>query len=155
VQGGKDSVLRLINLHDLSGQRGPRHVGGEVSTLPLPQRGVILSRPATWLSPEGTTWVFVTTHRGASGMELVVDENGNPSLEPRWVNEIDGATPVIVGGVLYYARNHELVALDPETGERIWSDTSIGNIHWQSPIVVNGRIYVCDHNGHLWAYDAR
>jgi outer membrane protein assembly factor BamB len=155
VQGGKDSVLRLVNLHDLSGQKGPRHVGGEISTLPLPQRGVILSRPATWLSPDGTTWVFVTTHRGASGMALVVDENGKPSLEPRWVNTINGATPVIVGGVLYYARDHELVAVDPETGERIWSDTSIGLIHWQNPIVVSGRIYVCDHNGHLLAYDAR
>jgi hypothetical protein len=28
-------------------------------------------------------------------------------------------------------------------------------IHWQNPIVVSGRIYVCDHNGHLLAYDAR
>lgn len=155
VQGGKDSVLRLVNLHDLSGRGGPRHVGGELFAMPLPQRGVILTRPAVWLSPEGETWIFVTTHRGTSGMALVVDDDGKPSLEPRWVNTIDGATPIIVGGVLYFARNHELVALDPESGERLWSDTSLGLIHWQSPIIVNGRIYVCDHEGHLFAYNAR
>jgi len=155
VQGGKDSVVRLVNLHDLSGRGGPRHVGGELFTLPLPQRGVILSRPATWLSPDGETWVFVTTHRGTSGMALVIDEDGQPKLEPRWVNAIDGATPIILGGVLYFARNHELVALDPETGERLWSDSSLGLIHWQSPIIVNGRIYVADQESHLFAYDAR
>ncbi len=75
-----------------------------------------------------------------------------PQLEPRWTNSLDGATPVVVNGVLYFARNHELVALNPQTGERLWSDDSIGPIHWQSPIVVNGRIYVCDHNRHVYAY---
>lgn len=155
VQGGKDSIIRLINLHDLSGRGGPRHVGGEQSVLAAPQGGAIFTRPATWLSPDGTTWVFVTTNHGASGLALVVDDDGHPSLEPRWVSTINGATPIVVGGILYYARDHELVAIDPETGQRIWSDTSIGQIHWQSPIIVNGRIYLCDNEGHLFAYDAR
>jgi outer membrane protein assembly factor BamB len=155
VQGGKDSVLRLINLRDLSGHGGPRHVGGELSKIPLPQGGVILTRPAVWLSPSGTTWVFVTTHHGTSGLALVVDDNGKPSLEPRWQNATDAATPIVVNNVLYFARNHELVALDPETGERLYSNDSIGSIHWQSPIIVNGRIYVCDNENHLHAYDAR
>jgi len=155
VQGGKDSKLRLINLHDLSGQGGPRHTGGELSVTQLPQGGVILTRPAVWLSPSGTTWVFVTTHHGVSGLALTVDDDGTPSLEPRWMNSRDGATPIVFGGVLYFARNHELVALDPETGEKLWSNDAIGSIHWQSPIVANGRIYVCDNDGHLHAYDAR
>jgi outer membrane protein assembly factor BamB len=154
VQSGKDSNLRLINLHDLSGKGGPRHVGGELSITPVPQRGVVLAKPAAWLAPDGTTWVIVATHRGTSGLALVV-KDGVPTLEPRWVNAIDGATPVIVGGVIYMARNNELVALDPETGERIWSDNSIGKIHWQSPIVVDGRIYVADNERHLFAYDVR
>ena len=155
VQGGKDSVLRLINLHDLSARGGPRHVGGEISITHTPQRGGVMAKPAAWLSPEGTTWVFVTTHRGASGLALEVNDLGVPELEPRWVNSLDAATPVVVGNVLYFARDHEIVALDPETGERIWSDDSIGTIHWQSPIVVDGRIYTCDNEGHVFAYDAR
>jgi outer membrane protein assembly factor BamB len=155
VQGGKDSKLRLINLHDLSGKGGPRHVGGELSITPLPQGGVILARPAAWLAPDGTTWLFVATHHGLSGLALVVDDNGKPWLEPRWTNSTDGATPVVVAGVLYMARNHELMAIDPETGAPLWSDASLGTIHWQSPIVVNGRIYVCDNEGHVFAYAVR
>ncbi|HEY4640402.1 MAG TPA: PQQ-binding-like beta-propeller repeat protein [Thermoanaerobaculia bacterium] len=155
VQSGKDSVLRLIDVHDLSGQGGPRHVGGELYKTQVPQGGVVLTRPAVWLSPGGTTWVFVTTHHGASGLELVIDDDGKPSLETRWVNDVEGATPVMVNGVLYFARNHELVALDPKTGERLYSSDSIGSIHWQSPIIVNGRIYVCDNERRLHAYDAR
>jgi len=104
---------------------------------------------------KGTTWVFVVNHRGASGMALVVDEDGNPRLDTRWVNDVDGQTPILVGGVLYFARGHELVALDPETGKKLWSDNSLGLIHWQSPIIVNGRIYVSDQESHLFAYDAR
>jgi len=151
LQTGKDHILRLVNIDDLSGQGGPRHVGGELSRTPVPQGGVVLARPATWLAPDGQTWVFVTTHRGASGL-AIVSRDGVPVLEPRWTNAIDGATPVIVNGVLYFARDHELVALNPETGERLWSDSSLGGIHWQSPIVVNGRIYVCDNDGHVFAF---
>jgi len=29
---------------------------------------------------------------------------------------------------------------------------SIGAIHWQSPIVVNGRLYVFDEAARLWVY---
>ncbi len=151
LQTGKDHVLRLVDIENLSGQGGPRHVGGELSKTPVPQGGIVIARPAAWLAPDGTTWVFVTTYLGASGL-AVVSRDGVPQLEPRWTNSLDGATPVVVNGVLYFARNHELVALNPQTGERLWSDDSIGPIHWQSPIVVNGRIYVCDHNRHVYAY---
>ncbi len=151
VQTGKDQVLRIVNPDDLSGQHGPRHTGGEWSKTPVPQGGEVLARPAAWLAPDGTTWLFVTTDRGASGLALVA-RDGRPVLEPRWTNSLDGATAVVVNGILYFARNHELVALNPQTGERLWSDGSIGAIHWQSPIVVNGRIYVCDNEGHAFAY---
>jgi hypothetical protein len=35
----------------------------------------------------------------------------------------------------------------------LWSDVSIGGIHWESPIVVQGRLYITDENGTLWAFE--
>ena len=38
VQSGKDQLLRLLNLDDLSGQGGTGHVGGEIGrTIPVPR----------------------------------------------------------------------------------------------------------------------
>ena len=56
------------------------------------------------------------------------------------------------------ATDHQVFALDPLTGHQLWNSTdasaggSIGGIHWQSPIVVNGRLYCADQDGHLTAY---
>src|SRR5262249_42745413 len=36
VQGGKDGVLRLVDRQNLSGQGGPRHVGGELQGIGTP-----------------------------------------------------------------------------------------------------------------------
>jgi outer membrane protein assembly factor BamB len=47
-----------------------------------------------------------------------------------------------------------LQALSPATGAVLWSDARPGKagIHWQSPIVVDGRVYVTDQGRNLWAY---
>lgn len=155
LQAGKDSMLRLVDLANLSGQGRPRNIGGELSMIRVPQGGDVLAKPATWLADDGATWVVVATYRGISGLALVVDENGTPQLEPRWQSSDDSATPVIIDGRVYQARNHEVVVRNVQTGERIWSNSSIGSIHWQSPIVVNGRVYVCDNEGRLFAFGAR
>jgi hypothetical protein len=48
--------------------------------------------------------------------------------------------------------------LDPSTGRRLWSSDqesaggSIGGIHWESPMVVNGRLYISDESGAMTAY---
>jgi outer membrane protein assembly factor BamB len=153
VQGGKDGHLRLLDLRDLSGMGGPRHVGGEMQNLGVSTGGAILTRPATWLADDGTTWVFVTTHRGLSAYSLAFDTaKGTPQLIPRWQKAEGGTSPIVDGGVLVYARDHEVRALDPETGELLWNDTSIGTVHWESPIVVGDTIYVPDHENGLSAF---
>jgi outer membrane protein assembly factor BamB len=49
-------------------------------------------------------------------------------------------------------------AFDARSGKIVWSTTNssaggtIGGVHWQSPIVVNGWIYVSDEAGPLTAY---
>ncbi len=46
VQGGKDEMLRLIDLANLSGQGGIGHTGGEVFSMSVPQTGE--SAPPLW-----------------------------------------------------------------------------------------------------------
>jgi outer membrane protein assembly factor BamB len=65
---------------------------------------------------------------------------------------------VLAGGVLFVAASGAVRALDPHSGRQLWSSAdagtggSIGNVHWQSPIVIGGRLYCSDQDGNLTAY---
>jgi len=54
--------------------------------------------------------------------------------------------------VLYEASGNRVGAYDPLTGANLWQDTTLGSLHWQSPIVVNGTVFMEDSAGHLNAY---
>jgi hypothetical protein len=154
VQGGKDWRIRLLNLEDLSGTGGPRAIGGELQVLPVPQTGEVLSQPAAWREPvTRRTWLFVANHQGISAFRLEKTADGSPQLVQRWMSTTDtGTTPIVANGVLYIVAPHRIVALQPTTGNVLWRDTSIGDIHWQSPIIVNGTLYVADFGGYLNAF---
>jgi hypothetical protein len=153
VQGGKDGLLRLLDLDDLSRQGSIGHTGGEIGApISVPQGGMVLSTPAVWTAPNGDTWIFVVTSAGASGLKLVVDGGGNPSLSLGWKNTQGGFSPLVANGVLYYAASNLLHALNPTTGAGLWSSNLIGGIHWQSPVVANGVLYITDESAHLTAY---
>ncbi len=154
VQGGKDMKLRLVNLSNLSGRGGPGHTGGEIGRLiDVPQGGMVFTQPGVWVNPKDhSTWVFVATYSGLSGLKLQVDGHGEPSLKVEWRNGDEGSSPIVAGGVLFCAGSHDVRALDPLTGKLLWHDTSIGGIHWESPIVANGVLYITDESGNLTAY---
>jgi hypothetical protein len=152
VQGGKDAVLRLLNLDDLSGQGQVGLTGGEVFSVSMPMGGQILTQPAVWVNPADThTWVFVSNGSGLAAFELVMDGSGNPSLQVRWTAG-SGTSPILANGVLYYARTGMVSALDPLTGSLLWSSSQVGGIHWQSPVVANGVLYLADNTGKLTAF---
>ena len=152
VQGGKDAVLRLLDLDNLSGQNQVGLTGGEVFSMNVPMGGEILTQPAVWVNPaDNHTWVFVSDGNGMAGLELVVDGMGNPSLVSRWTAG-SGTSPLVANGVLYLARSGVISALSPTTGTLLWSSSLIGGIHWQSPIVANGVLYIADQNGKLTAF---
>lgn len=152
VQGGKDGVLRLINLDNLSGQGQSGKTGGAVFSLNSPVGADILTQPAVWVNPaDGRVWVFVANGSGLAGLEFVVDASGNPSLHTRWTAGA-GTSPLVANGVLYYARSGLISALNPTSGTVLWSSTQIGAIHWQSPIVVNAVLYIEDQSGNLTAF---
>ena len=155
VQGGKDSRLRLINLDNLSGHHpaGPGFTGGEVFSTTVEQGGAILTQPAVWVNPaDSSTWVFVANGNGLSGLKLSVDGGGNPSLVKMWKINSGGSSPIVANGVLYTVSGGNIWALDPVSHAQLWHNTQIGGIHWESPIVVNGLLYVTDEAQFLSGY---
>jgi len=154
LQTGKDGKLRLIDLANMSGQGGPGYVGGEIgSIINVPQGGGVLPQPAVWVNPvDGATWVFVTNGNGIAGLRLVIGADGDPSLSAQWSNSVGGTSPLVANNVLYYASDDALRALDPTTGGVLWSTTQTGILHWQSPVVANGMVYLTDHSGQITAF---
>lgn len=162
LQGGKDGCVRLLNLDRLGGVAGPGHVGGELQAIDLPDTnhcvdggnlGTFKAQAAVWVNPaDASTWAFVAHNSGIVAYQVVVDRSGNPSLSRMWASTNNGTSPVVANATVYYVSLGVAWALDAVTGNPIWSDTQIGGIHWQSPIVVNSRIYVIDAAAKLWVY---
>jgi outer membrane protein assembly factor BamB len=119
----------------------------------VPQGGAVLTQPAVWTNPQdGSGWVFVTTSSGTAGLKLSVDSSGNPSLATAWQDGFGATSPLVVNGMLFEAGSGGIRAVDPVTGKVLWSDAAIGGIHWESPIVASGMLYITDGNGNLTAY---
>lgn len=163
LQGGKDGCLRLLNLDDLSGMGAAGHVGGELQAIALPNVadhcadganiGAVTTQPAVWANPlDASTWVFVAYGTGIAAYRVAIDAGGNPSLTQQWSSPVRGTSPVVADATVYYVASNLVRALDATTGALVWSDSHIGPIHWQSPILVNGRLYVIDKNAILWVY---
>ena len=153
VQGGKDAMLRLLDMDNLSGQHATGRTGGALQVLPLPQGGDVLSSPAVWTDAHGTIWVFVSTSSGISGLRLVTS-GATPRLQPVWQSGAGGFSPAIDHGVLYYAGPGNLWALDAATGRTLRHNGGIGYIHWQSPRVAGGTVYLTDGDNRLSAFAA-
>ncbi|HTU69362.1 MAG TPA: PQQ-binding-like beta-propeller repeat protein [Candidatus Baltobacteraceae bacterium] len=153
VQGGKDSTLRLLNRSPLPG------VGGELQEIDLPDR--LYATPAVWTNPAGVTYIFFGLPNQIDAYELETNGAGASSLVEAW-SASDGSTsgegtsPVVSNGIVFVAMDNAIYALSAQTGNELWSSAStahsIGPVHWQSPIVVNGWVYCSDQNGNLTAY---
>jgi hypothetical protein len=102
----------------------------------------------------GTPWIFVANDAGLSALRVVADGSGAPALAPAWTDPNGGTSPVVANGVVVYAGGAGLRALSAKHGTVLFADAGPGQvgIHWQSPIVIDGRIYVADNGGNLWAY---
>jgi hypothetical protein len=163
MQGGKDGCVRLLNLDDLSGTSEAGHAGGELQAVALPgvvdhcgdggNIGTFKSQAAVWVNPaDGATWIFEAFSSGFVAYELVFDEAGHPSLSQKWATNDAGTSPVVANSTVYYVSGGAIRGLDATSGTTVWSTNAIGGIHWQSPIVVNGRLYVFDITSKLWVY---
>ena len=145
LQGGKDGLLRLLDLANLNGRGRPCDcLGGELQTLPSPRGSGVLTAPAVWRHG-GRTWVFV-----AVGGVFASDESATaayqlsgsppPLLHRVWITDRAGTSPVVAGGLLYvYDPGGGLVVYEPTKGRRL-AVLPIGPGHWNTPVVADGRI---------------
>ncbi len=153
AQGGKDGVLRLINRQNLSGAGGPGHSGGELQAISLPGCN-LFAQPAVWTDPQsGVIWLFAPFTCGLTAFQVTTNATGVTTLQQTWKIGENVNSPVIAGNMLFSVESGRILALDPRTGHTLWSATQgIGPIHWESPIVVGGALYVGDENGIFMAY---
>lgn len=142
---------------------------------------------ATWLDAAGTRWVVAaaagltadtkfpvstgTVTAGALAAFAVVDENGAPALQPRWVSGDvrSPLTPAVINGVLFAvsgpgaapagrapraAASTVLHALDAATGKPLWnSGTAItAAASGAGPSGGDGQVYVTTVDGTLYAF---
>jgi outer membrane protein assembly factor BamB len=159
VQAGKEGLLRLLDRRNLSGQGGPGHVGGELQTLMIPNGCPVFSQPLAWQDPAtGAVWLFVADSCHMDGYQVLTSAQGVTTLHLSWSVAETATSPILAGGVLFAATSRALLALDPQSGRTLWSSAlpaargDIGTIHWESPIVVDGRIYCPDESNHLTMY---
>ena len=139
VQGGKDGRLHLLNLARLdgtSGGAGPR-LGGELGEVASPGGGEVLPQPAVY-SSGGHAYLIDATSSGTAAYELI--GGAHPRLAVVWQNGTPGTSPVIAGGLLYvYNPGGSIAVRRPLTGTLL-RNLPAGSGHWNSPIVVGGRI---------------
>jgi hypothetical protein len=136
VQGGKDGVLRLIDLHHLIGPK----LGGQLQTMPTPGGAALFTTPAV----AGST-VYVADGKGTASYVL-----RGRTLHLAWQNGNAGTSPIVAGGLVF--------VYDPSGGGlRVYTPAGklihtfpAGAGHWNSPIVADGRIALAegDANDH-------
>jgi outer membrane protein assembly factor BamB len=143
LQGGKDAKLHLLDLHRFHGVtgRGATALGGDLQILPTPGNQKMFSSPTVW-HHGGRTTVYVAT----SGGTIAYRVSGR-RLHRLWSNATSGTSPVVAGGLLYVynADFGGLVVYAPTSG-RVITTLREGAGHWQSPVVVDGRILLAEGN---------
>lgn len=138
AQGGKDGTIRLLSLKQISG--AAPHKGGELQSVPTPGSTDLFSTPAVFHSSRGT-WMFVADDQGTAAWDF-----RNGKLQQMWSNNNHGTSPIVAGGLLYiYDPRGALRVYQPETGRQI-ADLKCGAGHWNSPIVVDGKIGLPEGN---------
>jgi hypothetical protein len=176
VQAGKDGCVRLVNLANLSGQSAPGNVGGQLQEVNFPGGShcatgqnypAIKMQPAIWVNPaDQSSWVYIATEYNGVAAYRVSVSGGKPVLPdpPTWTADIAfGTSPIIANGVVYLMSDTRLYALAADTGaaaiadDSAWATAALNDSHWQSPILVDGRIYLFDGWGtaaaQLWVYE--
>jgi WD40 repeat protein len=138
AQGGKDGLIRLLSIKTIAGPAP--HADGELQNISTPSGTRLFTAPAVWRHG-GETWLFSADGGGTAAWTL---QSGK--LVAMWKNSTGGTSPVVAGGLLYvYSPKGGLRVYDPAKGNQI-DDLECGNGHWNSPIVVDGKIALPEGN---------
>ena len=138
AQGGKDALIRLLGIGSIAGAAA--HVGGESQMVPTPSNSMLFTAPAVWRDG-AETWMFAADNGATAAWKI-----SNRQLTKAWSNSTGGTSPVVAGGLLYvYNPGGGLNLYDPGTGTEI-ARLECGGGHWNSPIVIEGRIALPEGN---------
>lgn len=138
AQGGKDAQIRLINLKQMAGTSP--HAGGETQSVSTPSGNKMFTAGAVW------------KHNGQ--ITLIVADNGGTEawnftggkLVQSWKNSNGGTSPVVADGMAFvYDPQGGMRVYDAEKGTQI-ADLQCGAGHWNSPIVIDGKIALPEGN---------
>ncbi|MBS0432400.1 MAG: PQQ-binding-like beta-propeller repeat protein [Proteobacteria bacterium] len=138
VQGGKDGYLRVLDWSQMAGTTP--HRGETASRVAAPGSGELLSAPAI-RHFGGDTWLYVSNNNGTVAWKL----SGNTLLQ-QWQNNRAGTSPVLAGGLLYVYNPRGGVYVYNAMSGRPLARLDCGGGHWNSPIVVDGRIALPEGN---------
>jgi len=138
AQGGKDGSIRLLQFGRTRGS-APRQ-DGETQVVSTPSGTDLYTAPAV-MHAGSTTWLFAADGGGTAAWALNAGR-----LQDRWKNSNGGTSPVIAGGLLYvYDPGGGLRVYEPQSG-RLFTTLACGSGHWNSPIIVDGRIALPEGN---------
>jgi len=138
AQGGKDGKIRVVQFGRTRGT-APRR-GGEAQIVPTPSGTDLYSAIAVW-HPGSTTLLFAADNGGTTAWTF-----SGGQLHQAWHNGTGGTSPVIAGGLLYvFDPGGDLHVYVPTSGKEVANLVS-GDGHWNSPIVVDGRIALPEGN---------
>jgi hypothetical protein len=138
AQGGKDGKIRLLSVGRMRGSAP--HKDGELQVVSTPSGTDLFTAPAVWHQAK-TTWLFAADNGGTAAWRF---RNGR--LSRAWRNGTGGTSPVVAGGLLW--------VFDPGGGLNVYAAASgrlvatlaAGGGHWNSPIVVDGRVALAEGN---------
>ena len=152
AQGGKDDVIRLLDWPRLRGNAP--HRGGETQTVPTPSGDRLFTAPAVWHAGP-ITWLFAADNGATTAWTV-----SGGRLRTAWHVATGGTSSVVADGMLFvYAPGGGLHIYDAPTGRPV-AVLACGSGHWNSPIVVDGRIALPEGNAnahrttgvlHLWS----
>lgn len=138
VQGGKDGILHVLDWQRMKGTTP--HRDGESSATPTPGSARLFTAPAVW-HHAGATWLYVADDSGTAAFTL---DGG--ALRERWHHDQAGTSPVVADGMVFvYDPRGGLYVYDTASGRQL-GKLDCGEGHWNSPIVVDGRIALPEGN---------
>lgn len=138
AQGGKDGKIRLLSMKRLRGTAP--HKGGELQLVSTPSRGEMFTAAAVWRTTTGV-WMFAADGGGTTAWTLT-----GGRLYEAWHNANGGTSPIVAGGLLWvYDAGGGLRVYTPTSGSLV-TTLKAGPGHWNSPIVVDGRVALPEGN---------